>query len=351
MDFLVLFIGYIMSFVIGSILYYFRDSQFLNTGVFGMIKHSIGQAYYNVAPTTLVRWLNKIADSVLGSSNPFMQIMFCLMVLLGHSILVMDVLPYLFVYEPNSDHVTIPAILCFTNFFFMHLSCTPDSGEINSKNQKYFMSLYEPDGIYYYEDTVCKTCNIIRPPRSKHCSTCKKCVHRFDHHCVWTNNCVAGFNQRWFILYLISVCIMCGNGTYMTYKCLKLIVRNKRLMETAYVDESTNSIQPISYYVLIQHLFMNYPHTMFLLFALPSVIILLGSLASYHIYLVCTNQTTNERYKLYDVQRRYKHEGKNASTITDLHSYRPYDKGFIENVKEVMFPKKQLDKLFQKKES
>ncbi|CAA6673539.1 unnamed protein product [Spirodela intermedia] len=32
---------------------------------------------------------------------------------------------------------------------------------------------------------TCAHCNIVQPPRSKHCHDCNKCVLQFDHHCLW----------------------------------------------------------------------------------------------------------------------------------------------------------------------
>ncbi len=31
----------------------------------------------------------------------------------------------------------------------------------------------------------CETCQIVQPYRTKHCQVCEKCIHKFDHHCVW----------------------------------------------------------------------------------------------------------------------------------------------------------------------
>jgi len=32
---------------------------------------------------------------------------------------------------------------------------------------------------------ICKKCNFYKPRRSHHCSVCKQCVMRMDHHCPW----------------------------------------------------------------------------------------------------------------------------------------------------------------------
>nr|CAB3468532.1 unnamed protein product [Digitaria exilis]CAB3470980.1 unnamed protein product [Digitaria exilis] len=50
---------------------------------------------------------------------------------------------------------------------------------------------------------LCITCKIVRPVRSKHCSTCDRCVEQFDHHCPWVSNCIGKKNKWEFFMFLV----------------------------------------------------------------------------------------------------------------------------------------------------
>jgi palmitoyltransferase ZDHHC13/17 len=54
----------------------------------------------------------------------------------------------------------------------------------------------------------CATCKVVRPPRSKHCGPCNRCVRRMDHHCHWLGTCVGRRNHALFIVMLVLVATM-----------------------------------------------------------------------------------------------------------------------------------------------
>lgn len=45
----------------------------------------------------------------------------------------------------------------------------------------------------------CSTCEVWKPDRCHHCSSCKRCFLRMDHHCPWFACCIGFRNHKFFI--------------------------------------------------------------------------------------------------------------------------------------------------------
>ena len=56
---------------------------------------------------------------------------------------------------------------------------------------------------------LCPDCKIIRTPKSRHCAICNVCVERYDHHCVWLNNCVGIKNHGMYLSFICFVWVLC----------------------------------------------------------------------------------------------------------------------------------------------
>jgi len=68
----------------------------------------------------------------------------------------------------------------------------------------------------------CSTCNIFRPPRSKHCNSCNVCVSKFDHHCPWVGNCIGERNHRYFFGFLVAISAL---TILVTLSCLQVLIK------------------------------------------------------------------------------------------------------------------------------
>ncbi|KAL1965754.1 hypothetical protein VTN77DRAFT_5254 [Rasamsonia byssochlamydoides] len=88
----------------------------------------------------------------------------------------------------------------------------------------------------------CKKCQCPKPDRTHHCSSCKRCVLKMDHHCPWLATCVGLRNYKAFLLFLIYTSMFC----WVCFATAALWVWDEVLNDTRYMD----TMQPVNVVLL-----------------------------------------------------------------------------------------------------
>ncbi|KAG0149103.1 hypothetical protein CROQUDRAFT_669388 [Cronartium quercuum f. sp. fusiforme G11] len=148
-----------------------------------------------------------------------------------------------------------------------------------------FSSPFQPSAVSGIDTLMCKSdgskrfcrkCNLLKADRAHHCSSCKKCVLRMDHHCPWLGGrCVGLHNQKYFVLFLIwtsITSIICAFGAVNGLS--EFVTINANLSDDGF------RLAPLNWAFLL------------LVGALFGMV--LTGFGSYHLYLVSVNRTTIE---------------------------------------------------------
>ena len=92
-----------------------------------------------------------------------------ILIVTGHTVLVIDGFPYLYAVNPETNHVLRPLALLVLNTVFLIVCSVSDAGVVTADNLEKYQGIYQPDGVLYKPNNKCPTCLFIKPARSKHC--------------------------------------------------------------------------------------------------------------------------------------------------------------------------------------
>jgi hypothetical protein len=165
----------------------------------------------------------KIWNAVLYERHPTVLIFFFLLLSVGEILYLPTVWPQI-----NGWQKTFAVIAIVCPYMTLYLA-TGDPGYISADNVQHYMNLYPYDYSIFHPGQECRTCRILKPARSKHCSLCKRCVARSDHHCVFINQCVGYRNHRWFVLLLLSTAVLTSYGSMLGISLLSAKIKSRFL--------------------------------------------------------------------------------------------------------------------------
>lgn len=80
------------------------------------------------------------------------------------------------------------------------------------------------------DERYCKQCDAPKPVRVHHCSACKRCVLRFDHHCPWMGTCIGLRNSKFFMQFLLYTMAAGTHAAWLTGRFLYRCHRSRRTL-------------------------------------------------------------------------------------------------------------------------
>lgn len=297
-----------------------------------LLKKGLEKCFGKRAPACLdAAWVY-----VCYTSNPLVQLFYLLVVVGGYATFVAYSHPHL----PNrfigNIHKYIGFIIFSLCLAVWWRACTTDPGTITDRNVEKICDQWQWDEQIFHM-AHCRSCDLVKPARSKHCSLCQRCVARFDHHCIWINNCVGVGNHRYFLGFLGIHLVICFYGFGLTATILYEIIVSKDLLSAVFVKPDTRERFTATKLMVGQYLLATEGMVVFICVLCCIMGIVLFGFFGWHLYLVRSGTTTNELSKWSYLRMCLKHEGEEGKEKIKLLN-NEYNQGCFRNFREVLFP-------------
>ncbi|KAF1327826.1 Palmitoyltransferase isoform 1, partial [Globisporangium splendens] len=262
-------------------------------------------------------------------------IFFWVMVLGGETLSLLFAVPTLGS-EKAATYALFSVALCAITCGLYTYVWLKDPGYVEKSNQPAYEILASE-----CNSVPCPTCVTLKPLRSKHCSSCRRCVYRFDHHCPWINNCIGIGNHFGFLVFLsflsafcafigtLSASILIGTLPLHTSSITQIDSGWSTLQQPQWAQHETDTSTLL---LRLVHVFLLFSAT---LFGLPTFVLLCLQVRN-----VSKNLTTNEVFN----KDKYPYL---KTPMDEFHN--PYDHGCWRNCGEVctgrnveFFPQEQV---------
>lgn len=248
--------------------------------------------------TYLYSHIAAVFTYIIYKKNPLVQMIY-LLVAVGGFFIYVTVGFFKYIPGPyvGGYHKTLGTLLTLACYYSFFIASTSDPGILTKGNIKKALKRFDYDNNMYLKGAECSTCKMQKPARSKHCAMCDMCVEKFDHHCIWINNCVGLGNYRYFITFTVLHMLLCWYGAAIGVLVFWGIIDSQNLWNAKFANTQTGEEVETTFYTVVKYVcFQEFAFSFIVL-----VCIVMGALltffSAYHLMLASSSQTTNERYK------------------------------------------------------
>ncbi|KAK9835458.1 hypothetical protein WJX74_000497 [Apatococcus lobatus] len=267
-----------------------------------LITSGIWEGVWLVAGKICGNWgisaLDKTQHACCERSNPLLQIAYLLILMVAYYLYEREFLSMLpFPGIPAWHRWTALASVTTCLAVFLGTSAS-DPGTVTKATLQRYSAMYQYDNVTCSRK-VCDTCILLRPPRSKHCPACDRCVARFDHHCAWINSDVGLLNLRWFLLFLTCNLLLCIYGLCLGVSIVGGALDRHQVRDMAFWDPSQDKWVVVGHQFrpLLEWALKMYSTGVTIMVFLGIAALMMTCFLGYHLMLVARGMTTYETFK------------------------------------------------------